>query len=83
MHLTRLELAQPFGHYHLKVACIPISPQVHVKIIARKILEVKLWGAVFGSLLGGPVVDVGEAVHGSDETVVFGEGADVFADEVR
>ena len=29
VHLTRLELAQPFGHYHLKVACIPISPQVH------------------------------------------------------
>ena len=23
---TRLELAQPFDHYHLKVACIPISP---------------------------------------------------------
>ena len=23
---TRLELAQPNGHYHLKVACIPISP---------------------------------------------------------
>ena len=23
---TRLELAQRFRHYHLKVACIPISP---------------------------------------------------------
>ena len=26
---TRLELAQPNGHYHLKVACIPISPLGH------------------------------------------------------
>lgn len=26
MPRTRLELAQPFDHYHLKVACIPISP---------------------------------------------------------
>ena len=24
-----LEPPQPFGHYHLKVACIPISPLAH------------------------------------------------------
>ena len=35
VHLTRLELAQPCGHYHLKVACIPISPQVHTFIIPQ------------------------------------------------
>ena len=34
VRLTRLELAQPCGHYHLKVACIPISPQAHGVIIA-------------------------------------------------
>ena len=33
VRLTRLELAQPFGHYHLKVACIPISPQAHKTIL--------------------------------------------------
>ena len=33
VRLTRLELAQPCGHYHLKVACIPISPQALVVII--------------------------------------------------
>ena len=31
MPRTRLELAQPFDHYHLKVACIPISPPGRLK----------------------------------------------------
>ncbi len=35
VRLTRLELAQPYGHYHLKVACIPISPQAHIAIISH------------------------------------------------
>ena len=32
----RLELTRPFGHYPLKVACIPISPPAHWLYAASK-----------------------------------------------
>ena len=67
MHLTRLELAQPYGHYHLKVACIPISPQVHENIITYNMRFVQkivnnLRCAVAGLFVDCPGMDVGEAV---------------------
>ena len=38
----RLELTRPFGHYPLKVACIPISPPAHWLYAASKLAMEKL-----------------------------------------
>ena len=40
LHLSvsemRFELTQPFGHYPLKVACLPISPPGHEVFLSEK-----------------------------------------------
>lgn len=46
---TGFEPAQPFGHYHLKVACLPISPPGHPLMEIRG--DFHLWNAKLGKSL--------------------------------
>ena len=39
VHLPRLELGRNFFHKHLKLACLPIPPQVHYSVLATTELK--------------------------------------------